>query len=74
MLWSHSTGQSNCSGRPEAGSKLSRALYHRAALLLGHENEFVRKAARADLVTARDAFVEMGAARDLALAERELAP
>jgi class 3 adenylate cyclase/tetratricopeptide (TPR) repeat protein len=53
--------------------ELSRALYHRATLLLEHENEYVRKAAQADLVVARDSFAEMGAVRDLLLAEQRLA-
>jgi class 3 adenylate cyclase/tetratricopeptide (TPR) repeat protein/type II secretory pathway predicted ATPase ExeA len=50
----------------QTGSRLehSRALHHRAVLLLEHGNDTQKAAARADAETAREAFAAMGAVHD----------
>jgi len=54
--------------------ELARAMVHRASLQLVHGDAATRTAARADAERARDAFTEMGAVHDRALAARLLAP
>jgi len=53
--------------------ELARAMYHRASLQLVRGDASAKTAARADGERARDAFAEMGAVHDRALAERLLA-
>jgi tetratricopeptide (TPR) repeat protein len=60
----------------ETGSRLElgRALCHRAALNLVHGDASAQAAARSDVAAARDSFAAMGAAHDLAVVQRPLAP
>ncbi|HQR10772.1 MAG TPA: AAA family ATPase [Casimicrobiaceae bacterium] len=53
--------------------ELQRARYHSVALELAHGGAEARAAARRDAAEVRDAFTQMGAAHDQALAERLLA-
>ncbi len=59
----------------ETGSRLElgRVICHRAALDLVHGDASAQASARADLAAARDSFAAMGAAHDLATAQRQIA-